>query len=104
MATTALQIATSLGVSEHDLFRQALISLLREKKRQILHSRLDILAHYGANSFAELESLIAEGNVSEHPAWEDCIVAENLTVRLKELDAYLDDLQHAEGDRFDRVS
>jgi hypothetical protein len=37
--------------------------------------------------------------VAEHPAWEDLIVAENLTVRLGELDAYLDDLQGAEGDR-----
>jgi hypothetical protein len=39
--------------------------------------------------------------VPEHPAWEDLIVAENLTTRLEELNAYLDDLRGAEGHRSD---
>ena len=55
--------------------------------------RLDILTRYGANSLADLESKIAHGDIVEHPAWEDLIVAENLGVRLEELDAYLDRLQ-----------
>jgi uncharacterized protein YbbK (DUF523 family) len=76
----------SLGLAESDLFQQALASLLREKKRQVLQHRLDILARYDAASFTDLESRIARGVVVEHPAWEDLIVAENLTARLEELD------------------
>ena len=75
------------------------MSFLHEKKREVLQHRLDVLARYGARSLEDLESKIAEGAVAQHPAWEDLIVAENLTARLEELDAYLDDLQGAEGDR-----
>ena len=72
--------------------------MLCEKKRQVLQYRLDILARYGADSLADLESRIAQGIVVEHPAWEDLIVAENLTAHLEELDAYLGDLQGAADD------
>jgi hypothetical protein len=100
MATTPLtaiasEIATSLGLGEGELFRQALVCFLRDQKRQALQLRLDILARYGADSLADLESRISQGVVVEHPAWEDLIVAENLSVRLTELDAYLDRLQNA---------
>ena len=99
VTTTMTKIAVSLGLSESELFRQALVSFLHEQKRQVLQYRLGILARYGVDSTADLESKIAQGVVVEHPAWEDLIVAENLTARLEELDAYLDDLQGAEGDR-----
>ena len=93
------EIATSLGLSESELSRQALVSFLRERKRQALQLFLDILSRYGADSLADLESRIAQGIVVEHPAWEDLIVAENLTARLEELDAYLNRLQDAGEDR-----
>jgi len=99
VATTTAKIASSLGLSESSLFQQALGSFLREQKRQVLQHRLDILARYGADSLADLEARIAQGMVAEHPAWEDLIVAENLTARLEELDAYLDDVQSAAHDR-----
>jgi hypothetical protein len=92
------KIAGLLELPEDDLFRQALISLLREKKRQVLQFRLDILSRYGADSVADLESKIAQGSVVEHPAWEDLIVAENLSTRLEELDVYLDDLRRPADD------
>jgi hypothetical protein len=92
-ATTSTQIATLFGVSEDELSRQALVSLLREKKREILQLRLDLLTRYGAESVADLEAKIAKGAVVEHPAWEDLIAAENLGSRLEELDAYLDRLR-----------
>ena len=97
--TAKTKIAESMGLTEDQLFQQALVSFLHEKKREVLQHRLDILVRYGADSLADLESKIAQGIVAEHPAWEELIVAENLTVRLEELDAYLDDLQGAEDDR-----
>ncbi len=57
--------------------------------------QLEILARYGAESIADLEAKIAQGLVAEHPAWEDLIVAENLSARLEELDAHLADLHSA---------
>lgn len=103
VTTTTTKIAVSLGLAEGDLFQQALVSFLREQKRQVLQHRLDILARYDAVSFTDLESRIARGIVVEHPAWEDLIVAENLTARLEELDGYLDDLQGVEGYRSERI-
>jgi len=99
VTATASRIATSLGLSKSELSRQALISFVREQKRQVLQATLDILARYGADSLADLEAKIAQGSVVEHPAWEDLIVAENLTARLEELNAYLDRLQGAAADR-----
>lgn len=90
------QIASSLGLTESELFRQALMSFLIEKKRQTLQLKLEILARYGADSLTNLESRIEQGLVAEHPAWEDLIVAENLDARLRELDDYLEDLRSAQ--------
>jgi hypothetical protein len=89
------QIAAALNLSEDELLEQAFSSLLRDKKRLVLQTRLEILARYGAHTVPELESFIAGGVVPEHPAWEDLIVAENLGARLSELDAQLDNLQRA---------
>lgn len=93
--TVTPQIAAALNLSEDELLEQAFVSLLRDKKRQVLQTRLEILARYGANTLTELESMIAGGAVPEHPAWEDLIVAENLGARLGELDAQLEYVQRA---------
>lgn len=87
------ELATAFGLSEGELFRQAFVSLILEKKRQVLQLKLEYLARYGVNNQTDLEMKIAEGEVAEHPAWEDLIAAENLDARLEELNAYLKDLQ-----------
>jgi len=92
-------IAVALGLTESELFREALMTFLRERKRQTLQLRLEIFSRYGAESIADLESKIARGIVVEHPAWEDLITIENLDERLKELDDYLARLSPPEGDR-----
>ena len=95
MTHTVTNIAESLGLTENELFQQALASFLREKKRQTLQLQLEMLSRYGVTSTIDLESKITTGSVAEHPAWEDLIVAENLTARLTELDAYLNTLQQS---------
>ncbi|MBX7234747.1 MAG: hypothetical protein K1X65_10205 [Caldilineales bacterium] len=92
---TAPNVAAMLQLSESDLWREALASLLREKKRQILQLRLEILSRYGVGSIEELETAIELGEVGEHPTWEDLIVAENLGLRLEEIDVHLADLRRA---------
>jgi hypothetical protein len=95
VAAAETRIAQSLGLTERELREQALESFLRDRKREVLQYRLDILARYGAKSIEDLESKIAQGSVAEHPAWEDLIFAENLGARLEELDAHLRKLQGA---------
>ena len=73
--------------------QDALRSLLSEKKRQILQTRLEILARYNAASLEDLEAKIVSGEAPEHPAWEDLIVLENLTAHLSEFDGYLNSLR-----------
>ena len=99
IAATTAKIAQSLGMDESELSRQALATFLLEQKRQVLQTRLEILARYGADSVNSLEARINQGQVAEHPAWEDLIVAENLGARLEELDAYFADIQGAASDR-----
>ena len=86
------ELATAFDLSEGELFRQAFISLLQEKKRQVLRLKLEYLARYGAQTLDELETQIAQGSVAEHPAWEDLIATENLNARLEEIDVYLNTL------------
>ena len=65
--TVTPQFAAALDLSEDELLEQAFASLLRDKKRLVLQTRLEILARYGANTLPELESLIAGGVVPEPP-------------------------------------
>jgi hypothetical protein len=87
------RIAESLGLSEDELLRQALESLLRRRKREVMQQRLDILARYSAETVQDLEFKITQGVVAEHPAWEDLITVENLDTRQREFDGYLGELQ-----------
>jgi hypothetical protein len=86
MSVATLELAQSLGMSETELLNQAIKSLLQEKRRDVLQTRLEILSRYQVNTLAELEDGIRQGTIPEHPAWEDLITAENLENRLKELE------------------
>ena len=92
MTIATLNIAQSMGVSEAELMHRALLTYLQEQRREVLKTRLNLLARYAVQSIDELEERIADAEVPEHPAWEDLIIAENLGARLEELDAYLGDL------------
>lgn len=89
MTIAAVELAESFGLSENELLRQAMVSFLQEQRRQVLSEQFGILARYRADTLAELEAKIANGEVSEHPGWEDLITAENLAARLEKIDAFL---------------
>ena len=89
MSVATAELASAFGVGEGELLKEALRSLLLEKKRGVLQAKLEILTRHGAASLKDLEAKIADGAVAEHPAWEDLIVAENLDQRLGELNEYL---------------
>jgi hypothetical protein len=92
MTIAAPRIAEFLGLSEPELIRKALHSLLLEQKRLALQERLEILARYRAHNITELEQKIATGQVAEHPGWEDLITVENLDARIGQIDVYLRDI------------
>lgn len=94
LAVAEARIAESLGLAEDELLRQALASLLRQRKREVMRQRLDILARCGAETVQNLEFKIAQGVVAEHPAWEDLIAVKNLDMRLQDLDARLVELEN----------
>ncbi len=89
MTIATVDIARSLGLTEDELMEQAVRRFLFEKRREILAERLEILARYQVESLTELESRIASGQTTEHPAWEDLITVENLDASLEDLDAHL---------------
>lgn len=65
------------------------VSFLQEQRHQVLGQQLEILAHYQVNTPAELEAKIANGEVAEHPGWEDLITTQNLAARLEKIDTLL---------------
>ena len=82
-------LAASERIPEDVLIREALRSLLREKKRAIQNDRLDILKRYRVSSGEALDDKIREGMLSESPTWEDRIALDNLQEALSNIDSAL---------------
>ncbi len=72
------KFAEDTGVAVDELTVSGFLALLREKRRKIMVERLDVLARYNAASSEEIEKKIKNGEITEHPAWEDLILLENL--------------------------
>ncbi len=74
--------AEDAGITVNELTLSGVLAFFREKRRNIMMDRLDVLARYSVVSAKELEEKIKEGAISEHPAWEDLICLENLETSL----------------------
>jgi hypothetical protein len=86
------EISRYLTLDKNILLEKSVESFLKEKRRAMLLERLQVLSRYQTSSAKELEEKIRKGLVSEHPAWEDVIVVENLDAALEKLDGYLRNL------------
>ncbi len=82
-------LAASERIPEDVLIKEALRSLLREKKRAIQSDRLDILRRYQVSSGEALDDKIRKGILPESPAWEDRIALDNLQEALSNVDSAL---------------
>jgi hypothetical protein len=89
------KIAGDTGISIEELTTSGIIALLRERRRKIMLERLDILDRYNITSSAQLENNIKEGDIAEHPAWEDLILLENLEEAINLIDEDLNVIQEA---------
>jgi hypothetical protein len=72
------KIANDTGISVGELTISGLLAFLREKRRKIMMDRLEVLNRYNVTLSEEIEKKIKNGEIPEHPAWEDLILLENL--------------------------
>ncbi len=86
------EISHYVNIDKDALMIKGIQSVLTDKKRDILLERLNILSKYDAASKEELEDRIEQGSVSEHPAWEDLILLENLEAEFEKINGYLRNL------------
>jgi len=61
-------------------------SVLKEKKRKLQAERFDILSRYKVFTLVDLEEKIKNGEVDEHPGWEDLIELRNIDGEIKEIE------------------
>ncbi|RLC46699.1 MAG: hypothetical protein DRH57_05580 [Candidatus Cloacimonadota bacterium] len=72
--------------SSDTFWRDALLSLLIDKKLKYLIELNQYLHQYNVRSPYELEKRIKESKISEHPVWEDLIDIENLISDIREIE------------------
>lgn len=82
-------LAKKYGVPVEELIRIGTELTLKERKKDYLCERLEILSRYRVSSVQELEGMIQRGEVVDHPAWEDIIEVKNLEAEVKEIDSDL---------------
>ena len=87
------KIVTVFNVEPETVMREGIELWLAKRREEILEEIEGILSKYGVGSVDELERKIADGDVPEHPAWEDLIEVENLLEGLKKIEELLDDLR-----------
>jgi len=87
------KIAGDTGISIEELTTSGIVALLRERRRKIMLERLDILYRYNITSPEQLENRIKEGEIAEHPTWEDLILLENLEEAINRIDEDINVIQ-----------
>lgn len=86
-------IARFLDLDRDSLLEKGVETLLLERRRRVLLEKLQLLARYDASSKDEIEEKLKQGELKEHPTWEDLITIENLEAELEKLDGYIRSLQ-----------
>ena len=92
MAGMIEKVAEMLGISVEEAKAKGALALLRERRRACMLERLEILRRYRAKSASDLEAMIREGKVEEHPGWEDLILLENIEEEIRRIDKAIEDL------------
>ena len=89
------KVAEDAGISVDELTLSGFLSFLREKRRRVMLDRLDVLTRYGVASIEELAKKVKYGEISEHPAWEDLILLENLESAIAAIDEDIKAIQES---------
>lgn len=86
------KISQKYTVSTEEFIRSGIISNLKEKQRLLRIERFEMLARYQASNVEELHQKIVEGQVAEHPGWEDLIEVKNIEQEIEEIQHDIGDL------------
>jgi hypothetical protein len=89
------KIADDTGISVGELTISGLLAFLREKRRNVMMDRLEVLDRYIVSSGEEIERKIKNGEIPEHPTWEDLILIENLESAIAQIDEDIRAIQKA---------
>jgi len=89
------KVAEDTGITVDELAVSGFLALLREKRRKVMLDRLDVLARFGATSAEEIGKKIKDGEIPEHPAWEDLIFLENLESAIIRIDEDIKAIQES---------
>lgn len=89
------KIADDTGISIDELTTAGLLAFLREKRRKVMMERLEVLNRYNVTSSEEIEKKIKNGEIPEHPGWEDLILLENLESAIARIDEDIRVIQEA---------
>jgi len=79
-------VSKRYGISQETFIKQAAINFLTEKKRHLLIELNQIMRNHKVKTLNELEILVKNRKIDEHPAWEDLIDCENLLNDLNQID------------------
>jgi hypothetical protein len=92
---TIEKISKRYSASSTEFIKFGSTLAVQEKKRNLQIERLEILARYNVLTPMELKKKIEDGNISEHPAWEDFIELKNIDAEIQEIDHDIRTLQEA---------
>lgn len=78
-------LSQRLGISEAELVYKGLLAFIQNEIRLAELEIANIRDRYGVFSQEELYQAIKDGQVVEHPAWEDYIIWKNKLAHIAEL-------------------
>jgi hypothetical protein len=85
-------VAQELGISEDDLLRQSMRSLLESQLREVKAEIFEIRGHYGVSSVEDMEALYQEGALAEANSWPDLQRLDHLEYKRDHLQQLLETL------------
>lgn len=89
------KLSKKYSMTMDDFVKTSSLSLLKEKKIEFLNERIEILSRYKVSTVKELEEKIKNGEIQEHPGWEDLIELKNIEIEIGEISSDIRTLQAA---------
>lgn len=87
------KIRKVLDVSEEELLRDGILSLLRERLRSVNIERLAVCKKYSVASLEELDRLVRDGKVDEFAVDEDFQHFDYLTWKAREIENLIREME-----------
>ncbi len=79
------RLSIDLGIKEDALIREGIKEYIKSRIKECMRDRLEIISRYKVTSIDEFEKKVKEGDIPEHPGWENLIILENLENSIQKL-------------------